>query len=533
MPNKVLVIGLDGATFDLMGPWAHRGHLPNLRRLMSEGAHGILRSTIPWYTAPAWVSFATGKNPGKHGCYQFAPPSDSLAHCRPISSRDIPGKTFYELLSEEGKSVILINLPASYPPRIEGPVITSYMTKGHDFVFPSNLIDSVPELASYQISPRSPRTRDFREVARHRFACARRLFNMDWDFFFLLFGASDYVSHHNYAALCQQDPPRGAGRVFRDLDGYLGWFLDHLDDHTSLLVISDHGFQYSRSIFYVNVWLAQYGYVVLKEEPSSSQAQVDLRAEHGISTSPLRSVRSVLVKMLYNHPLMSRLVRSVYHKAKPLLPVRLSPLTREVMLEHSVAYAPSNDCQGIYINDRRRFKNGCVPESEVLAVREQIVEGLECLKNPYTGGRVFAKVWRKEELYSGDFLDEAPDILLDPNCCVSYQLPSTSVFETYVRNHHARNGILLAYGRDVVGDEAVAGAEIIDVAPTVLHMMGLSVPEDMDGRVLMELFKPNSEIAQRKVQSRGGTGGRTEEKADREQDSQIILHRLRGMGYLQ
>ena len=69
--SKVLVIGLDGATFDLMLPWIEAGELPTLGRMLSEGSSGPLRSTYPPVTAAAWSTFMTRKNPGKHGIYGF------------------------------------------------------------------------------------------------------------------------------------------------------------------------------------------------------------------------------------------------------------------------------------------------------------------------------------------------------------------------------------------------------------------------------------------------------------------------------
>jgi predicted AlkP superfamily phosphohydrolase/phosphomutase len=68
---KVLIVGLDAATFDLIGPWLAEGKLPNLEALMKNGAWGRLASILPPITPPAWTSFMTGKNPGKHGIFHF------------------------------------------------------------------------------------------------------------------------------------------------------------------------------------------------------------------------------------------------------------------------------------------------------------------------------------------------------------------------------------------------------------------------------------------------------------------------------
>jgi len=151
--NKCIVIGLDGATFELINPLIKAGKLPTIKKMIKEGSHGVLKSTIPPLTAPAWVSFATGKNPGKHGCYDFELPRDTLDKIEMISSKDINGQTFYELLDRERKKCVLINLPCSYPPRIYGIVITDFLTRGSDFIFPKSLIQDVPELNKYRVVP--------------------------------------------------------------------------------------------------------------------------------------------------------------------------------------------------------------------------------------------------------------------------------------------------------------------------------------------------------------------------------------------
>ncbi|KKR15372.1 MAG: Type I phosphodiesterase/nucleotide pyrophosphatase [Candidatus Levybacteria bacterium GW2011_GWA1_39_32] len=116
--KKVVVICLDGANWDILKPWAEKGWLPNINRFLEKGTSTNLITTLPPVTGPAWVSFATGKNPGAHGCYNFAIPTDSLLNVDPISTEKIKGKTFYEILENDGKKSILINMPCSFPPRI-------------------------------------------------------------------------------------------------------------------------------------------------------------------------------------------------------------------------------------------------------------------------------------------------------------------------------------------------------------------------------------------------------------------------------
>jgi len=531
MEKKLVVLGLDGATFELLKPWSEAGYLPHSRRLLQEGTHGILKSTIPSTTLPAWTSFATGKNPGKHGCYDFRMPTDSLRQNRLVTSRDIPGKTFYELLIESDKKVTLINLPVSFPPRIDGTVITSLMTQGSQCVFPPAVIDEVPGLANYRIVAESRTVEAIRAVERERFEVARHLFEREWDFFFFLFSGSDHISHEMYGQMTQESPTAGGGQVFLDIDRYLGWFMDHLPSETDLLVMSDHGFRSYPTIFYLNSWLAREGYLTLGGDVRP-EGEDFLTKMEDTPRQERRSGLRRLSRILFNRPQLYRLGKRVYHGLRSLLPLDLHLQSRGVDLSQSVAYAATNECKGVYINDRERFVDGTVEQDRVGALREEIIAKLERLTDPATGQAAFAKVWRKEELYWGEHLSHAPDIVLEPNIFVSFLLRSAEPFEHTAVNYHNRDGIFLAWGPDIAGDTLVSGAEITDLAPTILHMMGLPVPEDMDGEVLRRVLKPDSEPAERAVRFREGTGALSpggEEQSP--EDEQMVKDRLRALGY--
>ena len=116
-PQKVLVIGLDGATFDLIEPWAAAGLLPNLSRLMAEGSHGQLLSTLQPVTAPAWTTFMTGVNQGKHGLYDFIRRRADSYELEITSAAQIALPNLFELASQQGRRVISVNVPYTFPPR--------------------------------------------------------------------------------------------------------------------------------------------------------------------------------------------------------------------------------------------------------------------------------------------------------------------------------------------------------------------------------------------------------------------------------
>jgi len=136
--SRVLVMGLDGATWDLLMPLAKEGFLPILDKLIKGGSYGELERTMPPVTAPVWASFAMGKNPGKTGIFDYLLPKSSLGDLATIILKDICGKPFYEILDDNDKKTIMVNLPLSYPPRTSGPTITSILTQGDKLIFPAS-----------------------------------------------------------------------------------------------------------------------------------------------------------------------------------------------------------------------------------------------------------------------------------------------------------------------------------------------------------------------------------------------------------
>ncbi|MCX5896559.1 MAG: alkaline phosphatase family protein [Proteobacteria bacterium] len=125
--GKVLIIGLDGATFTLLKPWMDQGYLPAIRELVENGASGNLRTVVPPITGPAWSSFMTGVNPGRHRIYDFLIRDEHTGKDIPINARLRRGKAFWEYLSEAGKRVVVLNVPVTYPPvPVNGVMISDF-----------------------------------------------------------------------------------------------------------------------------------------------------------------------------------------------------------------------------------------------------------------------------------------------------------------------------------------------------------------------------------------------------------------------
>ncbi|MFQ6119999.1 MAG: alkaline phosphatase family protein [Methanosarcinales archaeon] len=494
---KVLVIGLDGATWDLIRPWAENGILPNLNFLRKNGVYGNLTSTIPPVTVPAWISFVTGKNPGKIGCYDFLTPRKSLNNLRPITSKDIHGKTFYEILDENGKKCIILNLPGTYPPRIKEIVITSLLTQGDNFIFPPELIHEIPQLKNWRlVSDRSlyvngkiiEYINDFIQLEKTRFEGAKELLKKKpWDFFFLLFNGTDALQHIMYDKI--KEKKGDVVKLYKEIDEYIGWFINNVPKDTNILVISDHGFRVYKKTFFINGWLRKEGYLKIKGRVKSRtiRHRSEMETENAIS----KRINIKLPIFLLNYYTW---IYPVYAKLRKILPIELRTDVAQPDSNSSIAYCTSDPASNfgyIYINDKKRFIDGIVSEKNYETYRDEIINKLKKLKDPKTSETVIKKVWKKEEIYFGSKLTTAPDIILEANekYYVTYSPPITKYFDDrIVHNKHTRNGIFIAFGLDLKKGYNL-DIKIYDLAPTILFMFDIPIPKDMDGRVLKEIFK--------------------------------------------
>lgn len=514
--KKVIVIGIDGATWKLLDQMVEKKLLPNIQFLLENGVHGELISTIPPVTGPAWVSFATGTNPGKHGCYDFLLPNKSLKKVIPITSKNIRDKTFYEILDDDHKKCILINLPCSYPPRIKEPVITCILTQGNEFIFPNTLIKEIPELKEYRITPDmklrekediTGYVNDIRKLEKNRFDCAKKLFEKDWDMFFLLFSGIDWIQHVMYDKLFSGKLPDDSEALsaFKEIDEYIGWFVKNAGENADIVFLSDHGFSVYKRIFFVNSWLKEEGYLKVgkssTEKVSSTKIMDNLEKErkNRLTISIPFFISDFLKNMTWLYP--------IYIQAKRILPITINYKTAEPKMSETLAFSTnciSSNFGGIYINDKIRFSDGIVDRNDYENIRDEIIHKLEKLKDPKTGKNTIKKVFKREDIYHGPEFSNAPDlmVMLDDDYCFNSNVLVARVFEeniTDMMNNHALEGIFMAYGPDIKRGIKIGDIGMFDLAPTILHMLETPVPENMDGQVITQIFDEKSKLTNRSI----------------------------------
>lgn len=514
MPKKLIVIGLDGATWTLLKPLMEEGVMPNLKKIVDNGVNSRLESTMPAMTGPSWATFATGVNPGKHGVFDFMLPNDSLSNLRVANSKEILVPTIYEMMDRANLSPILVNLPCTWPPRLTNHItITSILTQGDQWIYPESLKQEFVGFTKYRLTPdeklRAKEDNDkyIDDILRHideQMECVQWLWkNKSWDFFYYLFSHSDWVSHAAFVPLVDRRDP-SALRVFQKIDEYLAWFLEHLPTDANLIMVSDHGFKDYRKVFYFNRWLEKEGFLKTKEGAEGFKETVTRRSkelEKVQSQKKKIKLSSNVFKWLERVPWLEPAAKWVYHHiVKPYLPINLK-VDIGIDFPKTLACFPKGSyLTNVYLNDGRKYKDGKIKtEEEYQQVLNSLIEKLSAVRGP-DGNPVVKKIFTKDAIYGDAAPATSPDLFFElGEYWLDGHFYTGKLFDANINNKHDQWGIFAGYGPDMAKGLSLPDARMCDVAPTILHMLGLPVFSYMDGKPLKALFGPASDFWIREV----------------------------------
>lgn len=499
---RTVIFGVDGLTFRILHPLIERGELPTFSKLAREGCEAVLESRYPPLTAPAWTSLSTGLKPARHGVYDFWEYEDQR---EPGSSRKASvvthrrgGKAIWNILSEYGKQVLVINVPVTYPPEtVNGIMVSGYMTPGAntDFTYPAafkeELYRVVPgyeiDLALREIFVGDVEERTGRlieatiQMTEQRMKLIMYLLKAKpWDFCYVAFVGPDRLQHPLWEEISALDPRTNA--YFRTLDEALGQILDQLKPEDTLFVVSDHGFQGVKRSFDVNEYLYSKG--LLKLNSSSEHDRASLIADFKYS-----------LKWLGLHSLVHR-TRKALKSAGLIKKKRAGGLYRPVLSNvdwtQTVAYVPSLSGYGggyadIFLS----------PEMSRKQIAE-LCEDLERQRDPVSGKALIDAIYTTEVYGTGPYAQREPHLLLLPSDGITFNMSlgnkrlwsdvSTGRDSNKGRGSHQKDGVFYAYGGGIKRGFKVPNAEIYDLVPTVLRSMNLPFPHAFDGRALQEVF---------------------------------------------
>ncbi len=547
---KTLIIGLDGGTWDLFGPLCDLEAMPHLAALRQRSAWGPLLSTQPPFTAPAWASFATGVNPGKHGILNFIQAEGSPARLlrgegTPVNSAHIRAPLLWEYFDAYDRPTGVLNVPLSYPLRpVAGFAISGMLTPPHarDWAHPPDLLHA---LKGYIIDldygrPGQPLTRedlprplamldDILQMTERRGRHALRLMQQRaWDAFMVVFTGTDRISHHfwhylapDYSHLAPKLDVRISQRLadyFDLLDQLLGALVKNAGPDAVILILSDHGFgPAARHWVHLNNWLLELDLLRLRMGKSGWMQRLKRGA-----------------------PWLSDMAKRILPAEARNAVKQHGSLADAMDWENTLAWAMPlyNNVAGIYLHRTSHKPPGPVSPAAAPKLLDFLIEQARTLRIPGADRPLFTDIHLGSELYHGSYTDSFPDIVLtmDPDYAAVPTLGSTLITPIppgqFLRSgDHRPEGMFLAAGPPIQPGPLPEVPRLIDLAPTILHLADLPIPESMDGRVLDAIFQPR--WLQTPPPKPGPDLPPPDAAAALSPDDQAaIADRLRGLGYM-
>lgn len=487
MNRDVLLIGLDGATFDVLDPLMASGVMPVLRNLVASGTRAVLTSTVPALTPPAWTSMVTGRGPGSHGIFDFfRKESESSPLMRLLTSQDVATPMLWGLAHDAGLRSTVLNFPLTFPaPKIAGHVVPGGFMPWRQLrlgCHPPALFDRLQTIPSFNarelaldmkheakaiegcadeelepwVEMHIRRERQWVDIATVLRQAERSAFTA------LLFDGTDKIQHLCWRFIdpAPSQPPltpweqrvrETVHAYYRHLDALIGELCKLFVDAT-IIIASDHGFGPQVRTFYVNRWLETRGWLAWRE----GQAPI------GDDASKLG---------------LNQLARHVY----------------QIDWSRTRAFAPLPSGNGIHIVKADAEHPHGVTDDEYLTFRESLAADLLALCDPDTGDPVVARVGRREALFNGPFLSLAPDLTLELTDGGLFSILSSS---EVVRRRpqptgtHRPNGVFVATGPEIERGVRLGALSILDVAPLMAHQLGLAIPHTFEGRLPTTVLSP-------------------------------------------
>ena len=557
---KVFVLGLDGATWDILAPLARTGAMPNLARLMARGAAGALRSVFPPLSPVAWTGVMTGKNSGKHGVFEFLEYAHDPLHGRVNSSRHIKAELLWEIAGRHGKTTVAAGVPMSYPPRrAPGFYLGDFLSPAgaRDFASDPAFFDEL-QRAIGPYRPWSSAVRDggneaatlseLRGFLEHHLDAIRFLLRRcDWDLFMFDLMAVDRIQHELWHVWDRSHRARvgreaeldaladGCLEFWKALDRGIGEIVRALPADAALILMSDHGFGPIEWYVNFNVWLLERGEIVLDDS-------FYVRQKHWFYK------RGVTPEWVYNKMVHLGLAGQRVSRFRGKQAGFVDRLSESIFLSRrhidwskTRAYAQGNFGQ-IFLNLKGRQPHGCVAPEDACALLDDLKAGLLEIPHPETGQPLVKRIHERDELYDGPFAHLAPDLTVVLNDW-RYRTIGLHDFTTHrlispafgPTGDHRMEGVFIASGAAFRSGAALAPeANLLDIAPTVLHLLGVPVPEDMDGRVLTEILEPSFASALPSSESEliGPSPDEPVSVAYTDEEDAAIQQRLADLGYL-
>ena len=498
--SKLLLIAIDA--LDAVQVERFLDHLPNIARLRQKGFYAQFESVWPPDSETAWASIYTGWNPARHGILQFVDPLEKTATyiMKERENEVLQGHTFWDIAGAAGRRVCVLFPHIGYPSWPVNGLMVSRASVGEEIsIVPPETggqydlqgLNSVKGLVGRQ---REAYLRANRELVDRQLEFNLQVLrDQEWDLFFTYWSALDLIQHQFWSHCDPRDPTfpgdtpfRSAIRDFYVLhDRIIGRLMSEVGDETTVMVLSDHGHGMRPvKIFNINRLLREHGLLALKHGAENTRMNLFRRVKNSAMDLVSRyELGRLAAKLLKAAPWTKKLYLSA----------------SDLDLDRTIAY--TTDMSGIKaysyggIQIAQRNLNGRSYES----VRDRIISLLLDARDPEQGDEPLVRWIRsRDELYAGPYRDVYPDLVFELRSdygagwdAAGPLLDVSLSHNLYPGSHFGSNALFMLIGPGV---EQVnrAPASMMDIAPTVLDVLGTSVPEGLDGSSILEPRLVNS-----------------------------------------
>lgn len=455
--RRLLVIGLDAAVPDIVFN-QFRDELPNLEDLMENGLHGRLESCHPPITIPAWMVMVTSANPGRLGIYGFRHRKNfSYNETSLPTSLSVREKRVWDYVGDNGGKVCLIGIPPTYPPHpVNGWLISCLMTPDtkRQYTYPAEFKQEIESIVGEYIIDVPFRKEDTKKILEDIYLMTEKRFrvvkhmlvNKAWSFFMLVEIGLDRIQHAFWKFFDKEHHLYKPGNPFENaiidyykyLDQQIGELLKLVDKDVIVMIVSDHGAKRMKGAFCINEWLIREGYLKLEKPPENI---VDLE------------------------------------KAK-------------IDWSKTTAWAWGGYYARIFLNVKGREMNGTIESKDYEVIREQLKRELLKIRGP-GNERWETKVYKPEELYpvrNGD----PPDLMVYFDDLYWRAAGTLGHKDLYLPENdtgpddavHDYHGIFILHDPQSTISSRKVDVSIYDIAPTILELMNINVPDSMEGKPL-------------------------------------------------
>lgn len=547
MTRKNIIIGLDGATWEILDYFAENNVMPTIKNIKKRSIYGKLKSTIVPITPSAWASMLTGCTPPQTGIFDFlkrGDEGDSYSK-QIVNGSDIRVPTMWEVLSSYNRDVISINVPMTFPPRpTKGVIITGMMTpiNEENFTYPPDLNDELRKHGiEYRLDTELHKNRSkflsdddyindvFKNGAEVFFRDLNELLDIrtktvnylmrekKWDYFMFVLIGIDRIQHHLWDYI--MDPgldgkiTENIKQYYSKVDELIGTIYQSYQTSANIFMVSDHGFSRLHGTFMIDAWLMGKGYLKINEKKIGRIAQIAKRPLRKLDSRVKDIIRKAIGKEHVN---------------------KLNLAAHSIDWSGTVAYGAETN--GININLIKRDTCGKVQPDEYEPLREKIIS--ELMNVTYHDGRKIVKnAFRKEEVYKKGDLSLIPDIIIEFHDDFMFQARYSEnhtnnmelfTAQKWLSGFHIRDGIFTATGDDVYAGKEIDNIRIEDIFPTILALNNERIPDHLDGRIVSEIM--NKDIKADYVNFQYDPDSKKYDYSESGEDD--IKEKLKSLGYI-